>query len=191
MGRYMGMVSSLWVLITTQFLCACLWLQQLTFVSNLKYFSFYCSRLMGTIIGMLCSLWVLITTQFLYATADYFVKFEIFLLLLFQTNGKCYGDALFLMSPHNDTISLCGHRDGLALKLTGYRERLVIAFKSLEKSSFNGFSCRIKMEVENKVFEADIIEDDGKAFKGMTPQARWLKALSLECSKMKLGNLRI
>ena len=28
------------------------------------------------------------------------------------------------MSPNNDTISLCGHRDGLAIKLRGYQDRL-------------------------------------------------------------------
>ena len=70
--------------------------------------------------------------------------------LSFQYNGKCYGDAIFIMSPSNDTISLCGHRDGLALRLEGYQDNLMVAFKSLDKSSGAGFACRLKMESEEK-----------------------------------------
>ena len=54
-----------------------------------------------------------------------------------QTTGTCYGDSLHLMSPHNETISLCGNRDGLALQLSGYKDRLILAFKSLERSTGN------------------------------------------------------
>ena len=76
--------------------------------------------------------------------------------LCFQANGKCYGDAVYLMSPGNDTISLCGNRDGLSLKLQDYKDNLSVAFKSLNKSSFPGFSCRLKWggeEVEDVKIE--------------------------------------
>ena len=57
------------------------------------------------------------------------------------------------MSPGNDTISLCGNRDGLTLKLQDYRGDLEIAFKSLNKSSFPGFSCRLKYGAEPQKIE--------------------------------------
>ena len=46
-------------------------------------------------------------------------KPNISLKIFLQSTGKCYGDALFIMSPHNETLSLCGKRDGLAIKLSG------------------------------------------------------------------------
>ena len=66
--------------------------------------------------------------------------------IISQLNGKCYGDALMLLSPQNDTISLCGKRDGLALKLAGYQDYFSLDFKSLDKSSGPGFTCRLKVD---------------------------------------------
>ena len=73
------------------------------------------------------------------------------------------------MSPHNQTISLCGNRDGLAIQLSGYKDRLVLAFKkSKGRSTGPGFTCRLKMEEPNSV-EKEIVETtavDNKGFKG-------------------------
>ena len=67
------------------------------------------------------------------------------------------------MSPGNDTISLCGNRDGLSLKLQAYKDNLSVAFKSLNKSSFPGFSCRLKME---KDLDDDIKIEQTELLKG-------------------------
>ena len=67
------------------------------------------------------------------------------------------------MSPGNDTISLCGNRDGLSLKLQDYKDNLSVAFKSLNKSSFPGFSCRLKME---KDLDDDIKIEQTELLKG-------------------------
>lgn len=57
------------------------------------------------------------------------------------------------MSPTNDTISLCGNRDGLSLNLKGYGDHLIVLFKSVNDSSGKGFSCRLKIEAKNEDVE--------------------------------------
>ena len=86
-----------------------------------------------------------------------------------QNTGQCYGDALHLMSPHNQTISLCGNRDGLAIQLSGYKDRLVLAFKSKGQSTGPGFTCRLKMEEPNAAEKliVETTEVDNKGFRGM------------------------
>ena len=73
------------------------------------------------------------------------------------------------MSPHNQTISLCGNRDGLAIQLSGYKDRLVLAFKSKARSTGPGFTCRLKMEEPNAAEKliVETTEVDNKGFKGM------------------------
>ena len=85
--------------------------------------------------------------------------FEALYTIQFQENGKCYGDALLISSPNSDTITLCGRRNGLSLRLSDYMKNLTITFKTVNKSSGPGFSCQLTLndqeeEAENEITEA-------------------------------------
>ena len=51
-------------------------------------------------------------------------------------------------SPNNDTLTLCGHRDGIHLTLEGYSESLEFRFSSKSNSVSEGFSCLVYTEEE-------------------------------------------
>jgi hypothetical protein len=48
-----------------------------------------------------------------------------------------------IASPNNDTLTLCGKRDGISLTLKGYSESVVVTFKSANNSVSEGFSCLV------------------------------------------------
>jgi hypothetical protein len=69
-----------------------------------------------------------------------------------QESGRCWGDTVSIHSPNNDTLTLCGKRDGIHLTLEGYSESLEIRFKSENNTISHGFACLVYTE-EEKVAE--------------------------------------
>jgi hypothetical protein len=65
-----------------------------------------------------------------------------------QESGRCWGDTVSILSPNNDTLTLCGKRDGIHLTLEGYSESLEIRFKSENNTISHGFSCLVYTEDE-------------------------------------------
>jgi len=57
-----------------------------------------------------------------------------------QESGRCWGQYVHLKSPHNDTLSLCGKRDGILLTLHDYSEFLNIEYKVSELKKGEGIS---------------------------------------------------
>ena len=66
-----------------------------------------------------------------------------------QESGRCWGDSLSIHSPNNDTLTLCGHRDGIHLTLEGYSEYIEIKYTSKDNSVSDGFSCLLYTEEKN------------------------------------------
>ena len=98
------------------------------------------------------------------------------------------------MSPGNDTISLCGNRDGLSLKLQDYKDNLSVAFKSLNKSSFPGFSCRLKWggeEVEDvKIEHTELLKGEFNSKSTLALGYKRLNGLQIPTKKsFKVSNL--
>ena len=69
-----------------------------------------------------------------------------------------------ISSPRNDTITICGKRNGLSLTFNGYSDELTLTFKSVNRSTGPGFSCRLSIfakENSNVINQPDeIIEND-------------------------------
>ena len=65
-----------------------------------------------------------------------------------QESGRCWGDSVSIHSPNNDTLKLCGKRDGIHLTLEGYTESLEIVFESENNSLTHGFSCLLYTQQE-------------------------------------------
>ena len=70
-----------------------------------------------------------------------------------QESGRCWGDLVSIASPNNDTLTLCGKRDGIHLTLEGYTESVEVTFKSANNSVSEGFSCLIYTEEINSAEE--------------------------------------
>lgn len=86
---------------------------------------------------------------------------------------------MWLQSAHNDTIELCGKRDGLALRLSGYQGILSVVFKSLSKSTKRGFSCRLKADQDQGIqeeLETAVESTDGEEAQGFV--GNWLRILN-------------
>jgi len=65
-----------------------------------------------------------------------------------QESGRCWGDLVSIHSPNNDTLTLCGQRNGLHLTLEGYSDSLEVRFVSKDGSASEGFSCLVYTKPE-------------------------------------------
>ncbi len=82
-----------------------------------------------------------------------------------------------LVTPHNDTITLCGKRNGISLRLTGYKDNLLVRLKSLDSSSSPGLSCHVKLvEREDNSEASEAVEEESETENGGTDDSISIEA---------------